>query len=112
LSCAAESPRHLDGVFDGAPRRQGGGVHARPQRHALEQFHHGVRPFALRPEIMDGEDVGMRQCSDRPRFALESGKPIRIVSEQVGKDFDRDVAIELRIARAVDLAHAPCADDL
>ena len=49
---------------------------------------------------------------DGARFALESREPIGIGSEQVGQDFDRDVALERRIARAIDLAPAAGADDL
>ena len=52
---------------------------------------------------------------DGARFALESREPIGIGSEQVGQDFDRDVAIELRVPGAVDLTHAACpesSDDL
>ena len=40
------------------------------------------------------------------RFALEAREAIGIVGEGLGQDLDRDVAIELRIARAIDLAHA------
>jgi hypothetical protein len=31
---------------------------------------------------------------------------IRIAGERLGQDLERDVAIELRVARAIDLAHA------
>ncbi len=30
--------------------------------------------------------------------------------EEVGEDFDRDITIQLRVARPIDLAHPPCAD--
>ena len=33
-----------------------------------------------------------------------------LVCEEVGQDFDRDVTIQLRVARPIDLAHAACAD--
>ena len=49
---------------------------------------------------------------DGARFALESREPIGIGSEQVGQDFDRDVALELRVPRGVDRAHAPGAAEL
>ena len=39
------------------------------------------------------------------RFALESRKSIRIVGERWRQDLDRDVAIQLGIAGAVDLTH-------
>src|SRR5262245_35478924 len=40
------------------------------------------------------------------RFALEPGDAIGIGGERIGQDLDRDVASELRVARAIDLAHA------
>ena len=40
------------------------------------------------------------------RLARESRQPIRVAREQLGQDLERDVAIEFRVARAIDLAHA------
>ena len=39
------------------------------------------------------------------RFAPESGEPLRIGREERRKDFERDLAIELGIPGAIDLAH-------
>ena len=44
------------------------------------------------------------------RFALEPREPIGIAGEGVGQDLQRDVAIELRVARAIDLPHPAGAD--
>ena len=49
------------------------------------------------------------------RLALEACEAIGIERERVGDDLQRDVATELRIARAIDLAHparAEGGDDL
>ena len=43
-------------------------------------------------------------------FALEAREPVAIEGEEFGQDFQRDVAIELRVARAIDLAHPACAE--
>ena len=43
-------------------------------------------------------------------FACEPSKPVRIVRKRVREDLERDIAIQLRIARAIDLSHAPFAD--
>ena len=40
------------------------------------------------------------------RLAREARSALRIGDEDVGQDLDRDVAIELRIASAIDLAHS------
>ncbi len=48
----------------------------------------------------------MVQRSEGLRFSLESRDAFWIGSEQLWQDLDRDVAIELRVTCAVDLAHA------
>jgi hypothetical protein len=39
------------------------------------------------------------------RLTLEPREAFRVGRENFGEDFQRDVAIELRVARAIDLAH-------
>ena len=46
------------------------------------------------------------QRCQQPRFAVETGAPIRIGREQAREDLDRHVAGERRIVRSIDLAHA------
>ena len=55
-------------------------------------------------------DVGMIQRRERLRFAREPRQPVGVAGEGVGQDLQRDIAIELRIARAKHLAHAAGAD--
>ena len=50
-------------------------------------------------------DVGMVQRGEHLRLALEAGEAFGIVGERLGQDFDRDVAIELRVARPIHLSH-------
>ena len=52
----------------------------------------------------------MIQRGQRLRFARESRQAVRIMRERLGQDLDRDVAIELRIAHAIDLSHPPFTD--
>ena len=40
------------------------------------------------------------------RFTLEPAHPMGIARELIGKNLDRDFALPLRVARAIDLAHA------
>ena len=47
-----------------------------------------------------------RTCASRWKRASRSGS----LANDVGQDFDRDVAVQLRVARAIDLAHAAGAD--
>ncbi len=51
-------------------------------------------------------DVWMVQRREHLRLATESGQTIAIVGDRRQQHLDRDVAIQLRVARAVDLAHA------
>jgi hypothetical protein len=53
----------------------------------------------------------MVERGERLSLPFEPGMPIRIISQQIGQDLEGDVAIELRVARAVDLAHAARADE-
>ena len=39
------------------------------------------------------------------RLALETRDPIGLQREELRKDLQRDVAIEVRVTRAIDLAH-------
>jgi len=55
--------------------------------------------------------VGMRQSGNRPRLALEARPPIGISGEVIGKDFDRDRAMEAGVAGLVNFAHAPGANE-
>src|SRR5262245_61145643 len=59
---------------------------------------------------MNVRDVRMVQRGERLRLAGEAGEAFGIVGEDIGQDFDRDVAIELRVPGFVDLAHAAGAD--
>ena len=55
---------------------------------------------------MDRGDVGVVQRREELRFALKPCDAVRVAREFVWQDLDRDLAPELRVARAVDLAHA------
>ena len=52
----------------------------------------------------------MVQRGENLRLALESRETLRIIRERRGQDLDRNVAIELRVARAEHLAHPARAD--
>ena len=52
----------------------------------------------------------MIERGEHLRFALEPREPSGIARERLRQDLDRDLAIELGVARAVDLAHAAGAE--
>ncbi len=59
---------------------------------------------------VDVPDVGVVQGGEELGFALEAGEAIGIGRERVWQDLERHVAVELRVAGAVDLAHTAVAD--
>jgi hypothetical protein len=56
-------------------------------------------------EAVDGPDVRMIQGGENLSFALEARQAIEIECELRREDLDRDVAIQLRIARPIHLPH-------
>ena len=61
-------------------------------------------------EAVDVRDVRVIEGRQRLRFACEPRQPVGVAGERVGQDLQRDVAIELGIARAEHLAHPAGAD--
>ena len=55
-------------------------------------------------------DVGMIQRGEHFRFALKPREPIVVGRERGRQNLDGDLAFELRVRRAVDLAHSAFAD--
>jgi hypothetical protein len=55
-------------------------------------------------------DVRVVERRDGLRFAAEACQPVGIAGEQVGEDLDRDVAVQLRVAGAIHLAHSARAE--
>ena len=54
---------------------------------------------------------GWVEAGEDLRFPLEPGEAIRISGEGVRQDLQRDVAAQLRVGGAIDLAHAAFADE-
>ena len=52
----------------------------------------------------------MIQRRERFCFARESRQTVSVMRERFGQDLDRDVAVQLGVASAKDLPHAPFAD--
>jgi hypothetical protein len=97
---------HLHGELDRLACGKRAVLEPLAQRLPFEELHDGVRGGAVPPEVVDGKDVRMRELGDRARLALEACERLGVVGQLGGEDLDRDVAIEFRVARLVDLAHA------
>jgi hypothetical protein len=61
-------------------------------------------------ESVDSGDLGMTERREDLCFTLESREALGIERESVGKNLERDIAIQPGIAAAIHLAHATRAD--
>ena len=117
---AMDDPRLVGGVErvgdllrDGQqPRRSERAPRTRSvQRVALDQLQHQGRRVAGVFETVDRPDVRMIERREQSCFAFEARQPIGIGRERRRQDLDRDVAPELRVVRAIHLAHPARARD-
>ena len=76
---------------------------------SLQQFHDGeAYPFDV-ADIVNRQDVGMRQRRDGLGLALETQQGVGVLGELFRKNFDGDIAIEPEIACPINFAHPPSA---
>jgi hypothetical protein len=75
------------------------------QRLAVEILHDEKRHALLIADVVERADVRMGELRDGARLAIEPIAEQRIGRECIGKDFDRDRAVEPGVSGFVDLAH-------
>src|SRR5688500_4337728 len=84
---------------------QGALRHSVSERRPLDELENERhRPIRFL-EAVNAADIRMIQRGKRSRLTLEPRGAFRVGNEQVRQDLDRDVAIELRIAGSIHLAH-------
>ena len=76
------------------------------QRLSVQELRDREGDAAVRAEVVDREQVRMRQRRDRACLALEAGERVDVLRQVLGKHFDGDLATEAQIPRAVDLTHS------
>ena len=103
--------RVADGNRTGRPRKSLC-LHQIGERRALDELEHerGAGVGAILKAV-DVRDVRMVERGEHLRFAAESRETFGIVGDDAADHFQRDVAAELVIASAIDLAHAPLAEE-
>ena len=67
---------------------------------------------ADRLDAVDGDDVGVVERRHRLGLAAEALDPFRVVGHLRRQDFERYIAVELRILGPIDDTHAALTDDL
>jgi len=81
------------------------------QRLAVEQLGDDVRLRVVRADVVDRGDVRMFERRGRARLLREPAQALDAVRDPRRQNFDRDVALAPRIARAIHLAHAAAANE-
>ena len=77
---------------------------------AVDQLHDEGRHAAGFFEPVDRRNIRMIQRGEHFGFALEACDPIRIGRDRRRQNLDGDIALQLGIRRAIDLAHPACAN--
>ena len=80
------------------------------QRFALDELHRQEGDAVRLFDRVDRDDAGMIEGGDALRLAREAGTAMGIGGATFEQHFERDVAMQLRIARAIHLAHPAGAD--
>ena len=80
------------------------------KRSAFDQLEDEIPVCANLLDAEDLADVLMMECREHLRLALESHDTLGVIQQRVGERLARDVSIEPRIARPIDLAHAARAE--
>src|SRR5262249_44383924 len=87
------------------PRRQGARGQQTAEGLTFEQLRDRVGNPALAPEIVDREDVRLREAGDRLRLPLEPAERRGALSDGFGKALDGAVPSELRVPCPIDFTH-------
>jgi hypothetical protein len=66
-----------------------------------------TRPDA---DVVNGDDVGVVEGCRSLRFLLKAAHEVGLLCEGLRQDLQRDIALQPRIARAIDLAHTTAAN--
>ena len=80
------------------------------ERAPLDELHRHERNSIVFLDGEDGDDVRVVQRSDGLGLPSEARQPVGVSREGIGKNLQRYITIQFRVARAVDLTHATSAE--
>src|SRR5262245_28006728 len=111
LSCAVSSAlATCRAIANASSSGECAALETRRERLALDQFEHqeALAPGLL--QAIDRTDIRVAERREQLGFALEARNTLGALGERRGQGLDRDLAPEPRVARAIHLAHAACAE--
>ena len=79
------------------------------ERRPVDQFHHERWRACGVLNAVNVRNGRMIERGEQVRLTLGPREPLRVVGECVGQDFERDVAPEFGVPRAIDLPHSAAA---
>ncbi len=83
----------------------------RRERRSIDPFHRDARAMRIAHEIMDADDVPVRQLAALARLGLQFLEAQRIEPDDLREELERDVLPHLLVMGQPDHAHAPAAQD-
>ena len=98
------------GVLNRLASRESAAVETRSQSLALQQLHGGVDNAILLTEIVNGQNVGVRQCRYGASFALEAFPAVGRSRHFFGQYLERDFPPKSYVLCDEYLAHAAAAE--
>ncbi len=100
-----EAVADLDGEVEHLLRRHGSGGREVLEGRTLDQLHGDVDRRVRGTDVVDRQDVGVREPRGRARLPLEAGPALGVRRELGGEHLHGDVALQAFVARPVDLSH-------
>src|SRR5215467_11194402 len=79
------------------------------QSHPFQKFHDDERMTIVLPDLMDRADVGMVQRRGGSRLASRSFERLRVMSNSVGQEFQRNETPKLGVLGFIDDTHSTAA---
>ena len=112
-ACAAASPRPADWRTASRSRSEWPPSSHSLQRSAVDELHRKVHAPVEDADVVNDDDVGVRQAGHRLRLSLQAHADLvaSLASRELSmQDLDRQRAIELRVVGAVHRAHTAPAE--
>src|SRR5262249_30577697 len=106
----AERPGNLNREIESRWQIESRPFHLFAQGFAVNQFGSDKMQIFMLPDVENGNDIRMIESRSGTRFSGESLNGSAILHQVFWQNFDSNLAFKPRIAGAIDLAHAACAD--